>query len=196
MTYQDKCTETLLKAKILLRENDWNFISNNNNILLESKVFPDICAVPCFRTTTTVNKTIDYLMNSLWNETEEDRKKEDPDIIAWSCIQSEPTFRVCTQINKMQWPLWSRETVYVQMKVIENDASWFITFSIDHDAVPLKPTLYVRALIHLSIYKFSIENGQTRVHRMSHIDPSGNIPSSIITLYAGKLCKPLIEWKK
>lgn len=204
--YKTKCLQVLERAKTLLFETDWTPQSNNNDILLESKNFPEVCPVACFRATTLVDKSIDYLMDQLVNETEESRKLEDPDIVSWNLVESsnhsdlstlKPNgYRVCTQINKMQWPLWSRETVYAQMKVIEDDASWFVNFSVNHESVPLQENQYVRAIIYLSVYKFSKEGDKTRVHRISHIDPSGNIPSSVVTLYSGKLTQPLEQWKK
>ena len=195
MSYHTKCTEIITKAQKLLNETDWTFVSNVDDVLLENKYFPDICSVPCFRTTTLVDKSVEYLMDKLWNETEETRLQEDPDIVYWTEVEADKDWRVCNQLNKMQWPFWSRETVYVQVKVVQSDVSWIVTFSVDHDCVPRKDDQYVRATVFLSVYRFSKEGNQTRIHRMSHIDPGGNIPVSIINLYAGKLCKPLLSFK-
>lgn len=194
--YQIKAYELLIKTKQLLTQTDWNLISVTNGITLESKSFPDICAVDCFRSNGYVNQKPEFLCNEIWNENEKILKEKDPDIVEWKMVESGENYKVFSQVNQMPWPLWSRQACCVQVKIKENDCYWILAFSVEHAKVPQRPDTFVRPIIHMSTYKFENEGNGTRVYRIGHIDPSGYIPVSVVNMYASKLTTQIIEWKQ
>lgn len=193
--YEIKARELLLQVKKLLSQTDWTLISTTNGVKLESKPFPSICAVDCFRSNGYVEQNPEFLYNEVWNENEKTLKEKDPDIVEWKVVEQGNNYRVHSQVNAMPWPLWSREACCAQVKIEEPGCYWILTFSVEHPKVPLKPDTYVRPIVHMSVYGFEREGLGTRVYKIGHIDPSGYIPASVVNLYASKLITPILDWK-
>ena len=194
--YAKQAHKIMGHASILLSQTDWNLISDNNGVMLESKSFPEICPVSCFRADAIIENNSEFLSNCIWNQTEEDVKNKDTDVLSWEILDEGPDWKVFRQINRMPWPIWSREVVCAQVKVQKEDTTWIVMFSVNHQAAPRQDNQYVRAVIHQSIYKFIKEDNKTHVWKLSHIDPSGNIPAFVIDLYANKLAQVLYDWKQ
>lgn len=192
--YIERANQLLVRVKVLLSQTDWTLISDTNNIRLESKTFPNICAVDCFRTSGVINSTPQILCKEVWNETEGSIKKKDPDITEYKIVDQGDNWKVYYQVNKMSWPLWSRKACCAQVKIQEGEDYWILIFSVDHEKVPLENETYVRPIVHGSIYKFELFNGKTKVSKLSHIDPSGYIPASVVSMYASKLTKTISDW--
>jgi hypothetical protein len=140
------------QAKEFLAQNDWIMVSEINDVKLESKPFPEICPTDCFRASGFVNVAPDVLWNEIWNDDEESNKRKDIDIVEWKLIERDTNYKVFSQINKMPWPLWSREACCALVKIKEENTYWSLIFSINHDKVPLKDDTYVRPIVHMSVY--------------------------------------------
>ena len=196
--YINKANELILLAKKYIQEKDWTLISNKNDIRLEKKAFPNICPIDCFRATTLVSTDPEILWNYNWNENENQIKERDPDVQYWKIIEVEQNYKVFTQLNKMKWPLWSREIVCAKFKIKDKNEYYIINFSIEHPEIQRKDSelkKYVRANVHISFYGFWKENDKTRVWQISHIDPEGMIPNSVVNMYADRLIKQLERLK-
>ena len=193
--YTAKAMKLLNRVKSLVNCTDWELVSDTDGIKLESKEYPDICPILCYRVNGMVPKSTEELIDMVWNVTEKSNKEEDPDILEWKIVESGDNWRVCSQINKMQWPLWSREVVFSQVKIIEPNTSWLLSFSVDHDKQPEDDTKYVRAVVHMNVFRFEKVGNNTRVWKFSHIDPSGYIPVAVINLYASKLIQVIKKWQ-
>jgi hypothetical protein len=92
--YENQATKLLTHVKQLLSETDWIIVSNTNNVLLESKSFPEICAIDCFRANGFVNHQPENLWNEVWNENEKSLKSKDPDITEWKIIEQRDNYHL------------------------------------------------------------------------------------------------------
>ncbi|QKF93495.1 lipid-binding START domain-containing protein [Fadolivirus algeromassiliense] len=193
--YETHATKLLTRVKQLLSETDWTLVSNTNDVILENKSFPEICAIDCFRANGFVNHQPEDLWNEIWNENERSLKAKDPDISEWKVVELGENYKVYTQVNRMPWPLWFRHACCAQVRMQEDNCYWILIFSVDHEKAPLDTTMYVRPIVHMSVYKFENEGTGSRVSKIGHIDPSGNIPAYVVNMYASKLTKPLLDWK-
>jgi hypothetical protein len=185
-------------AKQLIKENDWSNRGTHDGILMESKAFPDKSPIPCYRFSCASTKTIDELIECPWNVTEKVLKEDDPSVAKWEIIEknNENNCRVITMINNMPWPLYPREIVIGQMVVKEPDANWMVSWSVQHEKVPLQPNTYVRAQVHVSVYGFVKDTTTecSKMYRLSMIDPCG-LPAWVVDLFAKKQMKPLAKWR-
>ena len=197
MNSSSKLEKNLTLAKSTIRETDWKLISNNDDIILESKEYPDVCSVPRFRVTGTVNGSAENLWNRVWSYTEVELKQQDPDIVFYNVIEQTENFRVYHQINKLPFPLYKREFVVAHHKIIDGNIHWIISYSIEHEKVPYNPQQYVRGIIHLAIQGFiPIDHERTQVIRIIQVDPCGNIPTVLVNMNAHKLIKGITNLKK
>jgi len=162
--YEQKAFEILSKAKNLLNEFDWTTVSNVNSVLLQQKDFPEVCSTSCFRVSTHVKKPMNELVDNIRLSTEESEKQDDPDILEWSVVETGSNYRVIRQVNKMQWPIWDRESVYVENYLREaEDTIAVVAYSIDHKLLPVQSNKYVRPIIHMLVYRF-VECIDKRLH--------------------------------
>ena len=195
--YLQKANKILGNSKHKLVEKNWNIISNKNNIILESKEYPKICSVPCYRLNSIINKSQGDLLNKIWFTNEKKMMKEDSDIIEWKILESGNNWRICRQINKSTWPVWERETVFAQVLIYDNDNIWIVAFSVDHPKAPLQDNKYVRVIVHTSVYGIIKSTNQSSyVWKLSQIDPGGSINASMVDIYSNKLIDIVENWKK
>lgn len=174
-------------AKKLIAEQDWTQVSHSDDITLECKDFPDVCDVHCYRANSITDKTPEELANKVWNITEQTQKADDQDIIEWKVVDGGSNWRVFAQLNKLPFPMWPRQTLCCQMILQEGGTYWIVSYSIDHDKVPKQEDKYVRTKVVMLINKFERVGNKTHIWRLSQVDPSGNIPKSVLNLYSGKI---------
>jgi len=179
------------KAKTLIAEQDWTQVSHSDDITLDCKDFPDVCDVHCYRANSITDKTPEQLANQVWNVTEQTQKTDDHDIMEWKVVEGGNNWRVFAQLNKLPWPLFPRQTLCAQMVLQEEEASndiyWTVSYSIDHDKVSKQEDKYVRTKVVMLINKFEKVGNKTHIWRLSQVDPSGNIPKSVLNLYSSKI---------
>jgi len=195
--YLQKANKLLELSKQRLIEKNWNIVTNNNNIILESKEYPKTCSIPCYRVNSIINKTQEDLLKKIWFTNEKKMKKEDSDIVEWKILESGNNWRICRQVNQSTWPVWERETVFAQVLIYDNDNIWIVAFSVDHPKAPLQSDKYVRAIVHTSVYGIIKCNSQTSyIWKLSQVDPGGSINTSMVNIYSSKLVDIVENWKK
>eukprot|EP01098_Paradermamoeba_levis_P000145 TRINITY_DN1014_c0_g1_i1.p1 TRINITY_DN1014_c0_g1~~TRINITY_DN1014_c0_g1_i1.p1 ORF type:complete len:203 (-),score=59.66 TRINITY_DN1014_c0_g1_i1:49-657(-) len=179
------------KVRALLKETEgWTLFSETDGIITSSKPLEG-CSVNCFRgvgfVKTTPKKALDLVLSFGLKEWQ----ALDAAQLSWEVIeQVNDHERVVYQVNKLPWPLWSRDTVTVSRWTEDADGSWiFVHTSVDHPKKPEDTQNYVRAKVVLSAYLFEAAEGGTRMHRIAQIDPAGNIPSAVVNMQAGKVAQ-------
>jgi len=102
------------------------------------------------------------------------------DIEKWEIIEEMDDIRVLAQVNKLPWPLWARDVSMAMSRIREGDAYYLILKSIVHPKIPENSSQYVRAQVLHSAFAFLPDGANTKFVRIVQVEPSGNIPSSIV----------------
>ena len=193
--YLTKALEILNETKQSLEEKDWVFVLENDGTLLEKKEFPEICPTPRYKLNSIIDKNTQDLINKIWCADYDSSKRDDCDIIDWEIVESGDDCKVIRQTNKMPWPIWTRESVVAQVKIVDDNITWIISYSIDHELVPIDEANYVRTGVYMSVYGFENCENATKVYKVVQINPAGSIPVSVVNMYAGKLANAVNKWK-
>ena len=181
--------------------NTWEIknVSTNPPLLVGKKIFSN-CDVPCFLGMGTVKKTKpEQLMNFIWDVYQDpiQMKKSDPDIAEYQILDTvNDHTRICHQVNNLSWPLWQRDMVYCQSKIIHENSCWLIMFSMQSEKAPRSDDKYVRALVHISAYGFVPDDDHCTVYRFAHVDPAGYIPTSLLNSYGDKTVTMIKEMQQ
>jgi hypothetical protein len=179
-----------------LKENDqWTYLSTSDDTHLYSIELNNGCPIPCYMVKTSIRKSQEELVNKIWLGTLESLKKYDNSIESLQIIEKGDNWKIISLINSMPWPIWPRQLVYCQTKIVEGKAIYLVSYSIDHDSVPYETDRYVRAKVNISVHEFIDNNDHTVVTRMTQIDPCGNIPQLVIEMFSGKLVNMFNMWK-
>lgn len=174
--------------KQLMTDKTWRPIHTLKEIIIEKKMIED-SNIACFKSSGVINCKTDELIKYVWNiyNTKDNIQAFDPDITEYEIVNNiKNNSRVCRQVNKLPWPMWSRESVYLQMIKKDGDMSYIIMYSVDSDNVQEQPNKYVRSNVNISAYVFESCDSCTMMHRIAHIEPCGKIPSSLVNSYATK----------
>lgn len=195
---------------------DWIRVADEDNVITEKKQLDlDNVNIACFRSYGYVNADYRQIRDDIWNKYDSvEIRKFDTDIIHHSILadlQRDPIngiyprdvasseikyTQLCHQINKLAWPLWDRETVYLKCRKTTNSAAWIYSFSVESDAVPRKSDETVRAIINISGYVFIKDGNGTKFYRVAHIDPCGWVPNAMIDHYANKNVRIIQELQR
>jgi hypothetical protein len=172
----------------LINDDNWKLVSALEGITIERKPLLGN-SIDCFRAYGMVNADQKELADIIWNKYNDmdSIKSSDSDISDYRIVDNiDSNTRICYQVNNLQWPLWPRESVYLQLRVIRDNATYIYMYSIETDAVPQQPDKFVRANINISAYVLIPCHSGCTVYRIAHIDPSGSLPVGIINSYASK----------
>ena len=184
-------------------ETDWKLekeLNEKNHTLLECKKF-DGYPLAHYRATTTVKLPREKLVSIVWDATPDSAKLDDPGIVSLDVLESHTetpdmtAYKVRRQINKLPWPCWKRETVFSQFKFDDENSTWLVGFSADHQDAPRDDSNYVRTNVELSVYRYtSIDSGTTCVQCIKNINPNGLIPEFVIKTQAKRLVNAFNRW--
>jgi len=172
----------------LMNDNNWEVVTDDGNIKIERK-FTKNCPLACFRSSGFVNANAEELLDyvSKIYENAESIKRYDIDVSHYEIVEKlSENSRLCYQINSMQWPIWPRDTLYVQIMKNFGENYWLYMYSDESPIRPKRDDQYVRAIINISAYGFYPEKDGCRVYRLAQIDPCGSIPTSVVNSYAEK----------
>ena len=184
----------------LVNDDNWQQVLSDNKIITQKRSLPN-SSIDCFRSYGMVNSTCEELMEFIW-DTYSDKdsiKIYDPDVVEYNIVENtdnntdnniDNNTRICHQINNLPWPIWPRESVYLQKRLIREDASYILMYSVETNATPIQSDKFVRTNINISAYvlipqKASDESG-CMVYRIAHVDPAGSIPIGVVNSYASK----------
>lgn len=189
--------EKLKFLEDLCDNSGWEGVSNSDGVCTERRFFPD-SGYACFRSYGLVTNSPDVLAEFVWKGYNDfgSMKSHDSDVTLYNIIESNDNYRVCHQINSLQWPIWPRELVYYQTCITRNDNIYILMYSTESNSVPRQDDKYVRATINISGYVFKPHENGCMVYRIAHIEPNGSIPASIINGYADKTTHMIRTLKK
>lgn len=185
--------QTLLSTKLellnqLLKNDEWEDVNNSNGVNTRRKFLPD-STYACFRSTGIIDRHLDELVEATWKTFDnlENNRQFDADIDQYQIVKNiDENTRLCYQVNKLPWPLWSRDMVYIQHRLEKNGVVYILMYSVDTDSVPRYDDKYVRSTINISAYTFEKSNIGTIINRFVHVEPAGNIPATLVNSYANK----------
>jgi len=184
----EQLEEKLILMESLLDDDNWEIIGQTDDIITQKKFIPDI-NIACFKSTGIINAYPSELMAFVWNicKNEQNMKRNDGDILKYQIIKNlDSDTRICHQINKLPWPFWNRDVVYLQMRIHDDSRSAIIMYSIDYECIPEQNDKSVRAKINILSYVFEPCTRGCKVSLIVHVDPGGNIPAGIVNSYTGK----------
>jgi hypothetical protein len=172
----------------LINDNSWQIVSTLEEITIERKPIPG-SNIDCFRAHGIVKAEQKELADIIWNKYNniDNIKAFDFDISDYRIINNiDDCTRICYQVNNLPWPLWPRESVYLQTRIPRDNAIYIYMYSIDSNDILQQPDKFVRANINISAYILTPCDFGCMVYRIVHIDPAGSIPTSLINSYANK----------
>jgi len=186
-------TKTFQAVKQILGEKEgWNKIYEGEDTIVTDKKSSE-CPINCVKAWGLVNGSAKDLCEKVWSWKYEDHLKLDSNLLKWEIVeQLNENHRILYQVNKLVFPLYSRDMSVVQSKYEENGSYYVILKSINHPKTPEDPKNFVRANIIISAYCFEPqESGKTLVSRVVLVDPCGNIPTMFVNAQA-KGCNVVI----
>jgi len=184
-----KAQKLLKKAKVYLSEKDWTDVESGTTKTTMKKKYFEQSSIACYILKTNSSKTVEQLTSKIWDVNQEIVKKNDKDITMWKQPYSGDNWKVCHQTNSMPWPLYHRELVFQQTKIIDGDTTWLVASSVDPKQISVKtdPDTNYLANVIMSIWGFTkINQNKTRITRIIHVEPNGLIPEFVVNSSAMK----------
>ena len=195
--YNERAEEVLNFAQETIKSSTWEFVCEKLGTNLYKTNLPDKCDFPCYMVKTTINKSKESLVAKMWNATEQDTKDWDPKVTSWEEVDCGNNWKVCSQYNAIAPLIWSRHTVFAQVKLEKENATYLVAYSIDHPKVTHDASKYVMAKVHMSVYEYvDNKNNATDVTRIALVDPCGKIPTWLVELFAGNMVNMFNKWKE
>eukprot|EP01120_Amphizonella_sp_Union-15-10_P006088 TRINITY_DN1900_c0_g1_i1.p1 TRINITY_DN1900_c0_g1~~TRINITY_DN1900_c0_g1_i1.p1 ORF type:complete len:236 (-),score=50.51 TRINITY_DN1900_c0_g1_i1:44-664(-) len=190
--YSSIVQEATKNALALVLENSgWTEKFKDGTTVGSSKAFPP-SPIECYRVSGIVNASPSRLADIIWSRTKEDWQIVDDAVVEWEIKQQiDDNTRIVYQVNKLTWPLWSRDLVYVQSRAVQGDTHVIAAKSIQYEPIPEYKDKYVRAELNVSAFVFAPgpEDGKTLASRIIHVDPAGSIPTAVVNATAKKVFK-------
>eukprot|EP01118_Nematostelium_gracile_P012916 TRINITY_DN47_c0_g1_i1.p1 TRINITY_DN47_c0_g1~~TRINITY_DN47_c0_g1_i1.p1 ORF type:complete len:219 (-),score=53.58 TRINITY_DN47_c0_g1_i1:41-649(-) len=145
-------------------------------------------AIDMFKAEGIVNGPPEQVYKTLWEADEAKWKTVDNTLAEWKIIESlDANTRVVHQVNTLPWPLWARDTCFVQKASGDGGSFYIVGTSIEHPNAPKNDAKYVRALANLSAFVFEpTSDGKTKMTRIIQLDPAGAIPATVVNSNAKK----------
>jgi hypothetical protein len=193
--YMEKSKKILNYAKKLYTSSNWTEQLKKNGVTLQNQVV-DLCSFPVYRVTCTYNKPKEELVNKIWGvDCEEKAMKNDPKLTSWQCLSSGSDWKLISQTNAAQWPVWPRHTLFSQVRIDEDNHTYLVGSNESVDGHNDKKN-HVTSYLHMSVYDFcDNDNGTTTVDRITLLDPKGSVPVSLVTKYSDNLVDLFCLWK-
>lgn len=163
---------------------EWEYFNSSENIITDRYFFPSY-EIACFRSFGTINAKMHQIIDIIWctYTTEFDMKIYEKSISCYQVMENiDKDSRICYQVNALPWPFQKRDLFYFQKKVIKDDLSYILMYSIN--APPQND--HVRAIVNISGYVVIPSANKCTLYRIAQIDPGGYIPNFIINHFVGK----------
>jgi hypothetical protein len=178
---KEQVANAVALAKTLMKETDgWTVSKEEGNTVLSVKTCPG-SSVNCARAVGPVKGKPEELIEKLWAFRKAEWQKWSDDVEEWNIIDEvDENTRVVYQVNKLPWPIWNRDACFAQAKGEDSGVHYLISFSVEHEKAPRQDQKYVRASVIIGVYAFEADGDVTKATRIIHLDPAGNIPSSLV----------------
>jgi len=174
------------QAKALLADDGWSVVKNEKGATLSERSLPDE-PIKAFKVEGTINRPPKECADKLWLFKEPEWQQMDSDVEEFSVIEEHGKMRLVHQINKVPWPLWKRDVAALWQCLAVDDTFYFIATSIEHPKLPEQKDKYVRAKLTFSLIVFTPAGDKTKIIRIIHVNPAGNIPASFVNASAAKM---------
>eukprot|EP01102_Stenamoeba_stenopodia_P001670 TRINITY_DN1150_c0_g1_i1.p2 TRINITY_DN1150_c0_g1~~TRINITY_DN1150_c0_g1_i1.p2 ORF type:complete len:199 (-),score=46.83 TRINITY_DN1150_c0_g1_i1:140-736(-) len=172
--------DIIREIQALVEDQTFTKIAEKEGTALWEKPLPG-SSINCFKATRLLSAKPSDAANQIWKWGFSDWQAISSDLVSWEIgEQIDENTRVNYQVNKLPWPLWSRDTVQVAHKTERDGVHYLVFKSIQHEKYPEKPNDYVRANVLHSAFVFKDEDGKTRVYRVVQVEPGGVIPAGVV----------------
>lgn len=181
----------------LIEDKEWICISNQDDIITEQKNVEN-ANMCCLRYYSIINAKPEELQSHIWDIYKKmDTIKQFESTLENYCVVKyyDDNTRLCYETNKLPWPLWPRELVYLQRRIRNNGTLYILMYSVEPPEIVCDKNKYVRAYINVSAFILKPYVNKTLLYRVMYFDPAGVIPSSLITTYATRATS-LIKYLK
>jgi len=192
----EKAIETSISRS---KEKDWTLVSDKSGVTLESHLFEDVCpGFHCFRSTGQIDASPSKCADWFWNMKMKDFQEIDDSLVQFHSEDIDKDTKIEHQVNDLPWPLWARQSaVIMRRKVLDDGSIWIVQTSVENAKVPRDDSKYVRVKIYLSAWGFLPTSGdKTKMWRIAHVDPQGNIPAFVVNQFTDKMAGYLHYFKK
>jgi len=185
--FLETAQKLLERAKAYLSEKDWTGVKSGKTTM-QKKYFSALSPISCYVLTTESDKSVETLTSKIWDVNEGIVKANDPEITMWESPTSGQDWKICHQTNSMKWPLWHRELVFQQTKVVDGDTTWLVASSVDPKEATVKTSpKHCLANVIMSVWGFTkLDQDKTRITRIIHVEPNGLIPAWLVDASATK----------
>eukprot|EP01119_Soliformovum_irregulare_P001753 TRINITY_DN11536_c0_g1_i1.p2 TRINITY_DN11536_c0_g1~~TRINITY_DN11536_c0_g1_i1.p2 ORF type:complete len:219 (-),score=57.81 TRINITY_DN11536_c0_g1_i1:64-690(-) len=174
---------------LLQDETGWTKIAEDQGCVIFEKPMQGQ-PLNCYKAVGDVSAPPKKVLDVIWGAREDTWKKVDDSLEKWEIVEEvDENTSILSQVNKVQWPLWSRDLSMVRAKVEEGPLSMVLFKSVDHPKIPRQDDKYVRANVIYSAYVFeptAADAEKTKVTRILLVDPAGNIPTTFVNMSAKK----------
>jgi hypothetical protein len=196
--YVAEANKILEQALQYKNSSNWKSVMEKHGTTLSKMNVSEVCKFPCYLVQSTINISKNDLVSKLWNIDDNKVKENDPSVMSWIEVEKGENWKVCSQYNKMSWPIWNRHTVFAQVKIEKDEkTTYLVAFSTCHSKAPPDPANFVTTQLHMSVFEYIDNgNGTTIVSRIALMDPSGKIPEFIVNAFCGNMIQMMNRWKK
>lgn len=192
--YDKFYNESLKFGKEWLDSFSWNITKTNDNVVMEEMIIPnsDISAV---RVSTTVNNmSLDKIKHIIFSSSLEEKKKLSPDLMKYDSVKN---INENMSIMHLQYSapltITNREFIYIKtLHQLDNNKYLVVVRSINYERLPFSSG-FVRGVIKSCYYAELLEDGKIKLMSMTHVDPKGWIPTSIINSFKEKEIDRLLK---
>jgi len=118
----------------------------------------------------------------------------DTNYTSWEIKEDGVTSRLIHQVNKLPWPLWSRDMFMHQIKHVDDEKGIYMLLltskGVDNSKCPCDTANHVRAIVNVSAFVFEKtvdDPTKSKFTRILNVDPSGIIPTSVVNMQASQI---------
>jgi len=156
-----------------------------------SKMYP-YCPISAFKFEGLISASPKTGSDAIFNSDLAMIKRHDPGVLSLEKFGTPaPHINLFIQTNSLPWPIWNRQTVWVMYRrPAEADGSiWIYSWSVRDDKHAVDTNTFVEAKLYTACWGFVPDkaSGKTKVVRLIHIDPAGNLPAWVVELNANNL---------
>ena len=192
------------KLKILCLQKDWQLVGEYKGVEMSKRRFQD-STISMYKGVKVIDNNPKLISELFLNLDPTTLKKWDPTFEIYQTersVEKQADFQldIDYMVSSLPWPVWSRDFVLLSARKIVGNAIYHFQTSIDYPHKPPQPDKYVRGLVNVSGFVFepvgteSIESSkQTKITRILHVDPKGQIPSWIINSESNKQIVDLVN---
>eukprot|EP01103_Thecamoeba_quadrilineata_P003174 TRINITY_DN12981_c0_g1_i1.p1 TRINITY_DN12981_c0_g1~~TRINITY_DN12981_c0_g1_i1.p1 ORF type:complete len:229 (+),score=39.53 TRINITY_DN12981_c0_g1_i1:89-688(+) len=128
------------------------------------------------------------LIEKVWNWRLAEWNNFSADTVKWDIIENvDETSRLTHQVQKLPWPIWSRDVSLLQSRFSEADTEYLIYKNVETPKIPRDDANYVRATVVYSAYIFKAAGPDTHFTRIIQVNPNGNIPTALVNSQSSSL---------